>query len=182
MSAETVELEDRHRPGRGQAAGDRLADACQRDRLDLAGRDGRGCAGAAAASAWRRSTSSATIRPSGPGAAQRRRSMPRSRAIRRASGDALIRPPFAPRRAGSGQARRRRGSGRGRLRRRASARLQASSALARPAARRDLLAGLADHRDGLADRNLALPATAILSSTPEASASTSWVTLSVSSS
>ena len=57
-------------------------------------------AGAAAGAAFAgpetaaRSTSSATIRPSGPVPASAARSMPRSRAIRRASGDALIRPPF----------------------------------------------------------------------------------------
>src|SRR5712691_2393375 len=48
-----------------------------------------GAAGAVAA----RSTSSATTRPSGPVPRICARSMPRSRAIRRASGDALIRPP-----------------------------------------------------------------------------------------
>jgi hypothetical protein len=47
--------------------------------------------------------------------------------------------------------------------------------------KRDLLALLADHRHRLADRDLA-SWTAIFSSTPDASASTSCVTLSVSSS
>ena len=43
--------------------------------------------------AWARSMSSATIRPSGPVPSISARSTPRSRAIRRASGEALIRSP-----------------------------------------------------------------------------------------
>src|SRR3954454_19026872 len=43
---------------------------------------------------WPRSTSSATMRPSGPVPFSVARSMPRSRAMRRASGEALMRPPF----------------------------------------------------------------------------------------
>ena len=53
-------------------------------------------AGAAAGAAWPpasgRSMSSATIRPSGPVPRMPESSMPRSRAMRRASGEALIRP------------------------------------------------------------------------------------------
>ncbi len=41
-----------------------------------------------------RSTSSATMRPSGPVPRRAESSIPRSRAMRRASGDALTRPPF----------------------------------------------------------------------------------------
>ena len=48
--------------------------------------------GGAADPACARSTSSATIRPSGPVPLSAARSIPRSRAIRRASGDALMRP------------------------------------------------------------------------------------------
>ena len=51
-------------------------------------------AGAAGAADWPRSTSSAMIRPSGPVPCSARRSIPRSRAMRRASGDALMRPPL----------------------------------------------------------------------------------------
>ena len=51
-----------------------------------------GAADGAAASP--RSTSSATMRPSGPVPRSDESSMPRSRAMRRASGEALMRPPF----------------------------------------------------------------------------------------
>ena len=61
--------------------------------LDLARRRAAGAAaGASAGAISARSTSSATIRPSGPVPRSCARSMPRSRAIRRASGDALTRP------------------------------------------------------------------------------------------
>jgi len=53
---------------------------------------GAGAAGAGAPAAAR-STSSATTRPSGPVPLSEPSSMPRSRAIRRASGDALMRAP-----------------------------------------------------------------------------------------
>ncbi len=61
-----------------------------------------GAAGADVTSA--RSTSSATMRPSGPVPRSRERSMPRSRAILRASGEALIRPPSVLAAAGAGAA------------------------------------------------------------------------------
>src|SRR5205814_148365 len=51
-------------------------------------------AGAAVGAAPARSTSSATILPSGPVPDSAARSIPCSRAIRRASGDAFTRPPF----------------------------------------------------------------------------------------
>ena len=60
--------------------------------------DGNAAVGSAtgAPDAAVRSTSSATTRPSGPVPATALRSMPRSRAMRRASGEALMRPPFSP--------------------------------------------------------------------------------------
>ena len=103
-------------------------------------------AGAAAGAASARSTSSATIRPSGPVPRMVERSIPRSRAIRRASGDAFTRPS----RAGRRRLRRRLGLRRG-LRR-----LLLSDLLGRLGLRdRELLALLADHADRLADRHLA---------------------------
>ncbi len=54
----------------------------------------RGAAWPGAAATWARSTSSATIRPSGPVPRSDDSSIPRSRAIRRASGEALMRAPF----------------------------------------------------------------------------------------
>ena len=89
--------------------------------------------------------------------------MPRSRAIRRASGLALMRPPFDAAAAGADSRRLgARGLGRG-----GAAFLAVGLAggrlggllgalRARPVGDRDLLALLADHRDGLADGNLAL--------------------------
>ena len=89
-----AELEDRCRPRLGEPARDRLADRGQRDDLDLAGRrPGSAAGGRGAPPTGAFSTSSATMRPSGPVPASAARSIPRSRAIRRASGDALIRPP-----------------------------------------------------------------------------------------
>ena len=88
------DLEDRRLPGLGQAARDRLADRRQRHDLDLARRELRQAPPRALRPARisARSTSSATIRPSGPVPRSCARSMPRSRAIRRASGEALTRP------------------------------------------------------------------------------------------
>ena len=94
------ELEDRHLPGLGEPAGDRAADVRERNRLDLVGhgagaaarrRGRRGAARRPAAPRAARSTSSATMRPSGPVPVSPASSTPRSRAIRRASGEALTR-------------------------------------------------------------------------------------------
>jgi hypothetical protein len=57
---------------------------------------GAGAVAAAAGCACARSTSSATMRPSGPVPRICARSTPRSRAMRRASGEALIRPFAEP--------------------------------------------------------------------------------------
>ena len=137
---------------------------------------GAGTAAAGAGAAAARSTSSATMRPSGPVPWSEESSTPRSRAIRRASGEALIRPPprpsdlatvcckvwaagaarFASGFAGSS------GAGAG-----ASSGTDSPSwpirAIVRPT-------------------STSPSSTAMRSRTPDASASTSWVTLSVSSS
>ena len=71
------ELEDRHLPGLGEPAGDRLADARQRHRLDLAGRAGPAAGAAAAGAAARRRGDRRALDvlgddpPVGPGAGER---------------------------------------------------------------------------------------------------------------
>src|SRR3954466_7555461 len=142
--------------------------------------DGRAATGAAAAgaSACTRSTSSATIRPSGPVPCSDESSMPRSRAMRRASGEALIRPFVDGVLLGAGCA------------------SAAAAAAARPSWRSGSRFGASAGFS--ADAGASSPAlpmnaivsptgtspsdTAILIRTPSASASTSCVTLSVSSS
>src|SRR6266851_1596326 len=71
----------------------RIDDSCCTSTPSLAN-DGVGSVTGAPEAAVR-STSSATTRPSGPVPATALRSTPRSRAIRRASGEALMRPPFS---------------------------------------------------------------------------------------
>ena len=132
----------------------------QRDRLDLAGHDRR--RRAAAAPREQPARARRPRRRSGrPGRCRvtDESSIPRSRAIRRASGEALIRPPFV-------------GAAAGRL-----GVAQPRAAASRPASRSGSRTGasagfsalrgasgsaietsspcLADHRDGLSDRNLA---------------------------
>ncbi len=97
MSIDTLELEHRGRPGIGEPACDRLAGRAELDDLDLAARRERS-RGSCAAGGWPSpapacSTSSARIRPSGPVPAIALSSSPRSRAMRRASGEALILAP-----------------------------------------------------------------------------------------
>ena len=109
------------------------------------------------------STSSATIRPSGPVPASAVRSTPRSRAILRASGDALIRPPRSWR-PGPRCVRRRRRRGRGgravgaavvlRPARRSAGGGCGLCARGSAAARRRI--AVLDHRDRRADLDLAL--------------------------
>ena len=153
------QLEDRRLPRGGQPARDRLADVRQRDRLDLAA-SARPRAPAAARRPRARSTSSATMRPSGPVPRSDESSMPRSRAMRRASGEALMRPPFARWLANLAAA--------ARHAQRASRRCSAlgvvlgafvgfsAAAACRALGACDFLALLADPRDRLADRRLAL--------------------------
>ena len=121
-------------------------------------------AGAAGRAASPRSTSSATMRPSGPVPRSDARSMPRSRAMRRASGEALMRPPFDALALGAGSA------ASSHVRRCLATLFALGVALVRFAASRrlrhagvarslaDLLALLADVRDRLPDRRLALAA------------------------
>ena len=148
-------------------------------------RGNRAAASAGAAAGSKRSTSSATMRPSGPVPRIWESSTPFSRAIRRASGEALIRPPSAGAAGSAAGASSCAGSS-------APAAASASGAEAPfvdagavrrspGSGKRDLLARLADERDDGADRGLAL-AHRDLEETPSAVASTSWVTLSVSSS
>ena len=145
-------------------------------------------AGAVAA----RSTSSATIRPSGPVPRSEARSIPRSRAIRRASGDALTRPSA---RAGCGASTSARLLGavrRGRACRARAPRRARARETPPPAAPRRPRLGSASGAETCSPSSpitaIVCPtgtspsATAIFSRTPEASASTSCVTLSVSSS
>ena len=87
------ELEDGRLPRLGQPARDRLADRGELDDLDLPGAPEPATAGAAAGAAAAFSTSSAMIAALRPGPVSAARSMPRSRAIRRASGDAFTRSP-----------------------------------------------------------------------------------------
>ena len=151
---------------------------------------GAGAAGAGCASA--RSTSSATIRPSGPVPRTCARSIPRSRAIRRASGEALIRPsaravgaeraaprPPAPRRPGPAS--------------RSGSRAGASAGRSAPAGSASAGPAPLPEESGTASPSWPMNATvtptgtspsctAIFSRTPSASASTSCVTFSVSTS
>ena len=171
------QLEDRRLPGGGQAARDRLADVRQRDRLDLAASE---LQPAPAASGLRRAR-----RP-------RRRSGPRGRcrAADARSMPLLARDPARERRglhaaAVARLAQNRRCLGGLRRCRRTGHGVSTPFRFGCSGAASglfDLLAGLADPRDRLADRRLALPASAIFSSTPAKSASTSCVTLSVSTS
>ena len=158
------DLERRRLPRLGEPARDRAAHRGERLDLDLAGRSGAGTA-AAAAPASARSTSSATMRPSGPVPESAARSIPRSRAIRRASGEALTRPPSRiagglllsalGRAAASALALASRGRARRALLRRVRLDLCARSAVSAHVGRY-LLALLADDGDRLADRHLAL--------------------------
>ena len=179
------ELEDGHRPRRGQAARDRLADARQRDRLDLARRDrrsrgargrrglGRGALDVVgddpavrARAPQRREVDPALARHS---PRERRGLDPAAVRQRRDAVGASARPePRAAR-----QTRRpRRAPGPRRPRR---------SWRRRVGAERDLLAA-SPITATVRPTGTSPEETAILSRTPEASASTSWVTLSVSSS
>src|SRR5919198_1167435 len=148
--------------------------------IEESGRDSTSPAGSAAAGAVSgcgdaaaRSTSSATTRPSGPVPAMALRSMPRSRAMRRARGDALTRPFVVA--AGAG------------------------SLICVGSSRRSVSAFAGSFGSGCGSATstfspcspitaIVLPTstspslTAIFSRTPDASASTSCVTLSVSSS
>jgi hypothetical protein len=138
-------------------------------------------AGAVGPPASARSTSSATIRPSGPVPRIPDSSMPRSRAMRRASGEALIRPfPDAivsccrascascASCAGAGSL--------------GVASFWASSSGAAAAATSGTSSPSEPMNATVCPTGTSPSATAILSRTPAASASTSWVTLSVSSS
>ncbi len=163
---------------------------------------GSAAAAAGAGAAWARSTSSATMRPSGPVPCSERRSMPRSRAIRLASGDAFTRalPPFSAA-AGSGSAwafsaaaswPRSRSSSRSRAGSPSSwPSSSATSASPSASASGSLASGSASGTSSPSSpmTAIALPTSIsspsparILSRTPEESASTSWVTFSVSSS
>ena len=136
---------------------------------DCTSPDATGAAGRAAAGAGL-STSCATIRPSGPLPRRLARSMPRSRASRRASGDALMRPFVvgSDTRFGSGTV---------------SDTVLVSDTFGWGAG-----ASTATVSPSLPMKAIVRPtstspsATAIFKRTPLASASTSWVTLSVSSS
>src|SRR5439155_19193263 len=146
-----------------------------------------------------RSTSSATTRPSGPVPATALSSMPRSRAIRRASGEALIRPPLSAdgcltSATGSpmpAAARRPRSRSSSRARPGDPSARASSSTCSAPAPLPEACSGSTSL--GISSpcspiTAIVLPtgtspsATAIFNRTPEASASTSCVTLSVSSS
>ncbi len=178
------ELERRHRPRLRQAARDRLADVRERPRLDLAA----GGAGQVASCHWRaagcacaRSTSSATIRPSGPvprsagevdAALARDPARERRRldaAVRRSSAASALRraavPPASPRRGAASATR----YSRARTRRRRRRRRRSS-----PCAPMKAIV--------LADRDLARRGRRSSAARRVASASTSCVTLSVSSS
>ena len=184
------ELEDGDLPRLREPTGDRLADA--RQLLDAVGRGSlagrrrreraptrarpRGADGAAAS----RSTSSATIRPSGPVPLIDARSRPRSRARRRASGDAFRRSPGSRSgvcESGDGGAAATGGSG---------------AAAFCPAPRPAADAGSADSSStaspgspmnaSVVPTGTSPSETAILRSVPPTSASTSCVTFSVSSS
>src|SRR3954454_2154514 len=141
-------------------------EAC--NRLLLAG-------GGAPASA--RSTSSATIRPSGPVPRTARRSIPRSRARRRASGEALTRPLAAAVAAPSGD-----GAGSDRGSSSAFSSLLLASVGGAASATSGTSSPSAPMKATVCPTGTSPSATAILSRTPAASASTSCVTLSVSSS
>ncbi len=159
-------------------------------------------AGVAAGCFAARSTSSATIRPSGPVPESAARSTPSSRAMRRASGDALMRPPAVaglptaelpplPCAACSAASRPR---SRSPSRAGPSAGFSAPSSAAPSSGR--TRSGVSPFDEPSADTSSPCSPitatvrptstspswTAILSRTPEASASTSWVTFSVSSS
>ena len=130
--------------------------------------------GAVGPPASARSTSSATIRPSGPVPRIPESSMPRSRAMRRASGDALIRPlPDAIAACcGASCA----GAGSGSLGFASAPRVGAAAATSGTSSPSEPMNAT------VCPTGTSPSATAILSRTPAASASTSCVTLSVSSS
>ena len=179
------QLEDGHRPRRGEAAGDRPADPRERDGLDLAAATGAGGADAGVAAPRRPGALDVLGDDASLGARCRSRSpgsMPRSRAIRRARGEALMRPR---RRRG---ARRSTGSARNLGLRPSSSRLGAAPRRALGQFGRHVRTGSRPHRPAHRSPRRSAPTgtspswTAILSRTPLASASTSWVTLSVSTS
>ena len=153
--------------------------------------------GAGPAEAALRSTSSATTRPSGPVPATALRSMPRSRAIRRASGEALTRPPLSSDGCLSSvtcslipaEARRPRSRSSSRAGPGEPSSWASSSTSTSFAAASSSPAGSAATSSPCSPITaIVLPTstspaeTEIFKRTPEASASTSWVTLSVSSS
>ncbi len=142
----------------------------------------RGCPfGVAGAAVAARSTSSATIRPSGPVPRIEARSTPCSRAIRRASGDALIRLPSldvtGPGDCPSGASAAARSGSRS-----AGAEAGSVAACAAPSSVTETSSPSSPMTAIVRPTSTSPPSTAIFSNTPEASASTSCVTLSVSSS
>ncbi len=196
MSAETVSW----KTGACQASVSRRAIVLRVDVSAISSTSPAGAAapGAVCGSGWKRSTSSATIRPSGPLPRTCASSIPFSRASRRASGEALTRPSGLPSAATTGSAsavaaaacwpRSRCSSICG-----ADEPSVCSSSCSSTAASSSLAAGAAPFPDGTSSPSLPMKAivlptstspesTTIFSRTPSASASTSWVTLSVSSS
>ncbi len=129
---------------------------------------------AGAGPACARSTSSATIRPSGPVPLSWARSIPRSRAMRRASGDALMRPFTVVAAAGAAT-----GAGAASA---TGSTAAGSGAAFTSAATSGTLSSFAPMKPIVRPTGTSPSVTAIFSRTPVASASTSCVTLSVSSS
>ena len=168
------ELEDRDLPGLREAAGDRprVCDSFSTSTSPS------GAAAGPPRSGCRGSLDVLGHDPAlGTGPVIAARSRPRSRAIRRASGDALMRPPSSGR--GRGGLGRRSGSGR----RRRSLGLGAVLTRLLVGGRfGHVLPSLPDHGDRLADLDLLALRRENLQQHPPASASTSWVTFSVSSS
>jgi hypothetical protein len=144
-----------------------------------------GAAAAAAGAASARSTSSATMRPSGPVPRSERSSMPFSRAMRRASGEALTRPPSSA--CGSEAAAGASGSSGRPFSDLGAASFGSSFSSAGSSFASGSASGTSSPSSPMTamalPTSISSPSPArILSRTPEESASTSWVTFSVSSS